>query len=144
MRVSDVLAAKPSTKVCTIPSEATVDELLDLLAEHNIGALVVSDDDRTMIGIVSERDVVRKLRGITEAGSARVKSIMTTEVQSARPQDTYASLMATMTEHRVRHVPVVDDEGTLVGLVSIGDAVKHRMDQLKFERDQLNSYVAGG
>ena len=145
MRVRDVLSSKGSTQIFTIAPQATVRELLDALAEHNVGALVVSDDDgATMRGIVSERDVVRKLRHVENAREATVESIMTTDVRRCGPDDPFASLMVTMTEHRVRHVPVIDDDDRLVGVLSIGDAVKHRMDQLEFERDQLNSYVSGG
>lgn len=142
MRVRDVLTAKGSSTVFTISPDATVDELLDLLSEHNIGALVVSADGRSMEGIVSERDIVRKLRGLDSPRSATVAQIMTTDVQVCHPEDSFGSLMASMTEHRVRHIPVLD-EGEVVGVLSIGDAVKFRMDQLEFERDQLSSYVQG-
>ena len=143
MRVSDVLASKGSNAIFTILPEASIRELLDVLAEHNIGAMVVSDDGESMIGIVSERDVVRKLRDVDNARDVTVASIMTTDVQVASPDDSFGSLMQVMTEHRVRHVPVLDD-GRLVGVLSIGDAVKYRTDQLEFERDQLNKYVSGG
>lgn len=143
MRVSDVLWSKGSATVHTITPDATVSDLLDAFATHDVGALVVSEDGATMAGIVSERDVVRKLRDVPDARSASVASIMTTDVLTCSPDDSFASLMATMTEHRVRHVPVVVD-GRLAGVLSIGDAVKHRMEQLEFERDQLSSYVAGG
>lgn len=143
MRVSDVLASKGSDAIFTILPEASIRELLDVLAEHNIGAMVVSDDGESMIGIVSERDVVRKLRDVENARDVTVASIMTTDVQVASPDDSFGSLMQVMTEHRVRHVPVLD-EGRLVGVLSIGDAVKYRTDQLEFERDQLNKYVSGG
>lgn len=143
MRVSDVLASKGSNAIFTILPEASIRELLDVLAEHNIGAMVVSDDGESMIGIVSERDVVRKLRDVENARDVTVASIMTTDVQVAAPEDSFGSLMQVMTDHRVRHVPVLDD-GRLVGVLSIGDAVKYRTDQLEFERDQLNKYVSGG
>ena len=143
MRVSDVLCSKGSSTVHTIGPDASVRELLDAFAVHDVGALVVSEDGRSILGIVSERDVVRKLRDVEDARSAAVSTIMTTDVRTCSPEDSFASLMATMTEHRVRHVPVVVD-GTLAGVLSIGDAVKHRMDQLSFERDQLSNYVAGG
>ncbi len=143
MRVHDVLTSKGSGEVFTIAPTATVRELLDVLAELNVGALVVSDDGSSMLGIVSERDIVRKLRDATDARSMRVSDIMTTQVRVCAPDDSFGALMAVMTEHRVRHVPVIDD-GRLVGVLSIGDAVKHRMEQLEFERDQLTSYVAGG
>jgi len=143
MRVSDVLASKGSGAVFTIRPEATIRELLDLLAERNVGALVVSEDGHSMLGIVSERDIVRKLRDADNAREMTVDSIMTTDVRTCAPEDSFGSLMVIMTEHRVRHVPVLDD-GDLVGMLSIGDAVKHRMEQLEFERDQLNKYVSGG
>ena len=143
MRVHDVLTSKGSTTVHTIAPEATVRELLEVLAERNIGALVVSSDGSTMLGIVSERDIVRKLRDVENARDMAVADIMTTDVRTCSPDDSFGALMATMTEHRVRHVPVIDAE-RLVGVLSIGDAVKHRMEQLEFERDQLTSYVAGG
>lgn len=143
MRVHDVLTSKGSTEVHTISPAATVRELLHVLAERDIGALIVSDDGIAMLGIVSERDVVRKLRDVDGARSRVVSDIMTTDVRVCSPDDSFGDLMAVMTEHRVRHVPVLDD-GRLVGVLSIGDAVKHRMQQLEFERDQLTSYVAGG
>ena len=143
MRVHDILTSKGSAEVFTIAPDATVRELLDVLAERDIGALVVSDDGAAMLGIVSERDIVRKLRDVPNARDAAVADIMTTDVRVCSPGDAFADLMAVMTEHRVRHVPVLDD-GRLVGVLSIGDAVKYRMGQLELERDQLTSYVAGG
>ncbi len=142
MRVRDVLTAKGSATVFTISPDATVDELLDLLAEHNIGALLVSSDGKSMAGIVSERDIVRKIRGFEDPRAATVGQIMTTDVQVCSPEDSFGALMASMTEHRVRHIPVLDHD-EIVGVLSIGDAVKFRMDQLEFERDQLNNYVSG-
>ncbi len=143
MRVSDVLASKANDAIFTIRPDASIRELLDVLAERNVGAMVVSDDGESMIGIVSERDIVRKLRDVDNARDVTVSSIMTTDVQVAAPDDSFKSLMIAMTEHRVRHIPVLED-GRLVGVLSIGDAVKHRMEQLQFERDQLNKYVSGG
>lgn len=143
MRVHDVLTSKGSSTVYTIRPDATISDLLDELAEHNVGALVVSSDGSTMLGIVSERDVVRMLRNVDDPRSVAVSQIMTTDVSVCAPEDSLTSLMVTMTEQRVRHVPVLH-EGQLIGVLSIGDAVKHRMEQLEFERDQLNNYVAGG
>ncbi len=143
MRVSDVLSSKGSSTIYTIRPEATMSELLEALAEHNVGALVVSDDGTTMLGIVSERDVVRKIRDFDNLKSVTVEQIMTSDVQVCAPDDSFGSLMAIMTEHRVRHVPVLDGD-QLVGVLSFGDAVKQRMDQLEFERDQLNNYVSRG
>lgn len=143
MNVRDVLASKGSSAVFTIRPDATVSELLESFAEHNIGALVVSLDGSTMLGVVSERDVVRKLRTVVDARDATVDSIMSIDTHVCSPDDSFASLMAVMTEQRVRHVPVLED-GRLIGVLSIGDAVKQRLSELEFERDQLNRYVSGG
>ncbi|MFT4288227.1 CBS domain-containing protein [Nocardioides sp.] len=141
MRISEVLAHKPLDGVVTISPEATVQELLALLARHNIGACIVGAGDR-MDGIVSERDVVRHLHtaGAEEAVAAPVRQLMSTAVTTCSPEDQLEDLLGVMTERRVRHLPVVDGD-TVVGIVSIGDLVKHRIDQLTFERDQLDSYL---
>lgn len=138
-----MLGSKGNDAVYTVPPDATVSELLDALADHNVGALVVSTDGTDVVGIVSERDVVRKLRGIDDARTVTVSKIMSTDLHVCGPDDSFESLLTTMTEHRVRHVPVLEND-RLIGVLSIGDAVKHRMDQLAFERDQLSNYVAGG
>ena len=143
MRVSDVLSSKGSATIFTIRPDASMSELLDALAEHNVGALVVSNDGTTMLGIVSERDVVRKIRDFDDPKGVTVETIMTADVRVCAPEDSFGTLMNIMTEHRVRHVPVLDGD-QLVGVLSIGDAVKQRMDQLEFERDQLNDYVSRG
>lgn len=143
MRVHEVLASKGSDVIHTVAPDATIRELLDVLAEHNVGALIVSVDGSSMLGIVSERDIVRKMRDLDSVRTLTVAEIMTTDVRVCSPHDSFGELMALMTEHRVRHVPVLDD-GRLIGVLSIGDAVKQRMEQLEFERDQLNHYVAGG
>jgi CBS domain-containing protein len=140
MRISEVLAGKASQEVITISPDATVRELLGKLAEHNVGALIVSADGSSMLGIVSERDVVRRLHADEGVLAAPVSSIMTTEVHTCERTHPVTDLMAAMTERRIRHVPVIDD-GVLTGIVSIGDVVKSRMSQLEFERDQLDSYV---
>jgi CBS domain-containing protein len=142
MRISDLLSAKATHEVVTVLPEASVRDLLRLLAEHNIGALVVSKDGETVDGIVSERDVVRRLAG--SAGDTvldgAVSEIMTSDVQTCDPQTPLDELRTLMTERRIRHVPVVAD-GKLTGIISIGDVVKSSIDQLQFERDQLDSYV---
>jgi CBS domain-containing protein len=142
VRIKDVLKNKGGTDVVTIRAEATLAELIETLTEHNFGALVVSDDGRRVDGIVSERDVVRRLRQGPDALEALVSDVMTTDVHVCEPQDSLDDLMRQMTNARVRHIPVVID-GELAGLVSIGDAVKARIAELEFERDQLNQYVAG-
>lgn len=140
MKINDVIRGKAQGGVITIDPAASVRQLLALLAEHNIGAVIVSGDGTTVDGIVSERDVVRKLNIDDAVLDAPVQQIMTAAVQTCEPGHDVDELMAQMTEHRIRHVPVIDD-GELVAVVSIGDVVKSRITQLTFERDQLDSYV---
>ncbi|MBA2697493.1 MAG: CBS domain-containing protein [Nocardioidaceae bacterium] len=139
MRISDVLKSK-SADVVTLTPDTTVRDLIAVLAEHNIGAVIVSTDQATVAGIVSERDIVRRLSSETNVLDTAIGDIMTAQVQTAKPDDSVDDLMRIMTEHRIRHVPVVVD-GALRGIVSIGDVVKSRIGQLEFERDQLESYV---
>lgn len=140
MHISDVLQAKSLRTVVTIAPEAGVRELIATLAEHNIGALVVSADGARLDGIVSERDVVRHLHSDGTVINNHVAAIMTPVVRTCAPGDELDEVMHTMTHGRFRHIPVVADDA-LVGIVSIGDLVKHKIDQLQFERDQLDSYV---
>lgn len=140
MKINDVIHAKSQQAVVTISPDATVRELVALLAEHNVGALVVSDDGERVSGIVSERDVVRRLHADDAVLDAPVSMIMTADVRTCAGTDGLTDLMQTMTEHRIRHVPVVAD-GRLTGIISIGDVVKSRIGELEFERDQLDHYV---
>jgi CBS domain-containing protein len=140
MRIKEVLAGKPLKDVITIRPDATVRDLIGLLAEHNVGALVVSEDGTSVHGIVSERDVVRRLKDDASVLDAAVSAIMTAEVRTCTGQESVNDLMEIMTSGRFRHIPVVED-GRLTGIVSIGDVVKHRMSELEFERDQLDHYV---
>ena len=140
MRIKDILTAKPSSEVVTISPDAPVRDLIALLAERNIGAVIVSSDGSTVTGIVSERDVVRRLGTGTGVLEASVAEIMTVDVQTCAGEDSLTDLMKTMTERRIRHLPVVAD-GRLTGIISIGDVVKHRIGELEFERDQLDHYV---
>ncbi len=140
MKISDVMRSKGSAVVTVSPRES-VRTLLDLLAQHNIGAVVVSSDGREVTGIVSERDVVRRLQAHgSDALALPVADIMTTEVYTCQPDDDLAETAGSMTEHRIRHLPVLVD-GHLVGIVSIGDIVKNRIDQLQAERDHLEGYI---
>jgi CBS domain-containing protein len=143
MRIGDVLGAKPSQEVVTIAPDAGVRDLVAALAEHNVGALIVSTDGTTVEGIVSERDVVRHLHHDGTVINNTVRAIMTTDVETCEKDVLLDDLMKVMTDRRIRHVPVVDGDA-LIGIVSIGDVVKHRIDQLQFERDQLDSYVHQG
>lgn len=140
MRISDVVRSKGG-QVVTIGSDATVQELLALLHDFKIGAVVVSDDGESVHGIVSERDIVRHLHssgpGIIEGP---VSAIMTREVRTIGPEADLDEVEKTMTDNRFRHVPVVVD-GKLHAIVSIGDVVKNRMESLQAERDQLVGYI---
>ncbi len=140
MRVEEMLQRKGSD-VFTVRPNATVSDVVGELTRNNVGAVVVSEDDRTIDGIVSERDVVRALaKGGADVLSTEVSTIMSVDVHTASPDDTVDALMATMTQRRFRHIPVVKD-GALIGIVSIGDVVKSRTDELEHDRDLLVDYI---
>jgi CBS domain-containing protein len=145
MKISDLLrgkAAPSGTEVVSTPADATVRELLASLAEHEIGALVVVDGAH-VLGMVSERDIVRRLN---EWGDTlldkEVSDIMTSSVFTCGPDDDVDQIAETMTERRIRHVPVLKDD-EIIGLVSIGDVVKSRIQQLEVDRGQLEQYITG-
>lgn len=142
MYISDVLSRK-GTAVASVGPDSTVRELLGTLAERNIGAVVVTAGEQPT-GLVSERDIVRHLhtRGDGVLGWP-VSQIMAAPIVTCTPADTVDSVMVTMTEQRVRHLPVVRD-GRLVGIVSIGDVVKHMIAKLEADREQLESYIVKG
>ncbi len=141
MKISDVLRSK-GAGVITVQPDETVSGLLALLAEHRIGACVVSSDGSRVDGIVSERDVVRHLHSTgTAVLSGPVSAIMTGDVTTGTSADDVAEMAGIMTEQRIRHVPVLDADGALVAIVSIGDIVKHRLSELQSERDQLRDYI---
>lgn len=140
MKISDIVRSK-GDHVVTIGSDRTVLDLLALLDEHHIGAVVVSDGEGTVDGIVSERDVVRNLHtGGAATLSSQVSAIMTREVYTCSLHERLDDVEAAMTDRRIRHVPIVED-GTLRAIVSIGDVVKQRISDLRSERDQLASYI---
>jgi CBS domain-containing protein len=140
VRISMLLATKGSD-VATVRGDATVGEAVAGLRRRQVGALVVSEDGITIDGIVSERDVVRKLDELgEEVVHELVSSIMSAMVTTCSPEDDTESLMRTMTERRIRHVPVVAD-GRLSGIVSIGDVVKTRMEELEKNRTELLEYI---
>jgi CBS domain-containing protein len=142
MRIADVLRNKGAS-VATITPETSVAGLLTELTVHNIGAMVVVSPDG-LVGIVSERDVVRKLHELGgEILRKPVSDIMTTLVVTCTPDDSVDHLNALMTENRVRHVPVVVN-GRLAGIVSIGDVVKTRMEELEAHQEQLQAYITQG
>ncbi|WP_199509932.1 CBS domain-containing protein [Nucisporomicrobium flavum] len=142
MRINDVLRDK-GDRVVTVTPDLTVQGLLATLAEHGIGAAVVTADGTTVDGIVSERDIVRAL---AERGAAvltePVSAIQTTRVHTVEPDADIAEVERLMTERRFRHVPVVTG-GRLAGIVSIGDVVKKRITELEVETSALSGYITG-
>jgi len=129
----------------TIGADATIADAVDLLGKHNIGALVVSNDGKSIDGIVSERDIVRGLR---ERGASlldcSVADCMTADVRTTTESASTRNMLSRMTELRLRHLPVVDDHGNLAGMVSIGDVVKLRLDDLVSEVEALHGYITTG
>jgi CBS domain-containing protein len=136
MKVSSILNTK-GERVETIAPETRISSVVWTLRGKQIGALVVSEDGTTMLGMISERDVVR---GLADHGTAllgmRVSDVMTRSVVTCAPEDSITRVMAEMTRHRVRHLPVVE-HGRLLGIVSIGDVVKYRLDELEMEANIL-------
>ncbi len=139
--VGQLLDAK-GTETWTIGPNASVFEALRMLADKNIGALVVTDDGK-VCGIISERDYARKI-ALLDRGSrdTTVSEIMTSEVRTVTRDQNVSQCMASMTEHHIRHLPVVEDE-VLVGLVSVGDIVKAVMAEQAFLIQQLEQYITG-
>jgi CBS domain-containing protein len=140
MKISDVVRHKGDHVVTVKPGDS-VEAMLEVLAEYSIGAVVVSADGSSVDGIVSERDVVRQLvsSGREMLGRA-VSDIMTSEVQTAGLEDDVVDIATSMTNGRFRHMPVVVG-GKLRGIVSLGDVVKHRLEEIQAERDQLIKYI---
>ena len=141
MHVKEILAHKGPAVITIAPGD-TVSRVAQLLAEHRIGALVVTRDGLRIEGIVSERDVVKALNTFgADVLNIAVREIMTADVHTCVPADEVRSLARTMTEKRFRHMPVVVD-GSLSGIVTIGDIVKGRVDELETETDQLMEYIS--
>jgi CBS domain-containing protein len=142
MNVAAILRAKGTT-VLTVHPGATVAMAAHRISAGRIGCLVVSRDDVTVDGLVTERDLVRALaRYMSDAPGLRVGDVMSVDVPICHPEDDLTAVMRTMTRRRYRHLPVVDNN-RLVGLVSIGDVVKHRLEELELERSVLrDAYVA--
>ena len=142
MKVSNLLATK-GHEVSTISQERSVTDAIALLKERGIGALVVTGKKAPLVGIFSERDVVRALAASGEkALKLKVSELMSHDVVTCNEGTELNDLMTTMTDRRIRHVPVVDD-GQLTGLISIGDVVKARLDELENDKKSLLDYVSG-
>jgi len=141
MDIASILATK-GDKAHTVRPEQSIRDALGLLARHNVGALIVVDDASRPVGILSERDVVREAAQNERVFGMKVAEIMTRDVITGSPHDDLMTVAHTMTEKRIRHLPVVD-KGRLVGIVSIGDIVKTQRDQYAGELDTLQSQLLG-
>lgn len=141
MAVAHILRQKGSAVVTVSPADS-VQDIVDTLARHRIGAVVVVDAEGGIAGIVSERDVVRAMAGDAAAVVGKTaQDIMTARVRTCSPADSEAELMQMMTESRIRHLPVLA-HGRLAGMVSIGDLVKLRIEAMEAEADQMKTYIA--
>ena len=141
MAVAHILRQK-GTSVFTVEPGDSVQTIVDMLARHRIGAVVVVDPAGGIAGIVSERDVVRAMVGdVAAVVSMTAKDIMTAKVRTCSPTDSEAELMQMMTESRIRHLPVVAN-GRVTGMVPIGDVVKLRIESMEAEADQMKTYIA--
>jgi len=143
MIVTSILKAKArGAGVVTISPDAKVTEAARLLAENRIGALIAIEAGERIVGILSERDIVR---GVSERGNLclglSVRDLMTSQVVVCHEEDAISGLMQTMTSRRIRHLPVVDSDNRLIGIVTIGDLVKSRLDEADMEVDNLRHYV---
>ena len=137
----DAILKEKGRRVITMRPNSPLATVIGRMKLEHIGAVILSDDGETIDGILSERDIVRGLANHGgEVAEHSVTELMTRDVRSCGPDDTIADLMAIMTTHRIRHLPVLED-GKLVGIVSIGDAVKYRLDEAKLEVDSLRDYV---
>ena len=143
MNVQSILAAKGNA-VATITPDSTLSHAVAALRDHGIGALVVSADGASLDGILSERDVVRSIAtNGDDTLHLSVSSAMSGNVITCQAADSIDKLMAMMTERRIRHLPVIDAEGSIAGIISIGDVVKYRLVELENENSQLHDYIDG-
>jgi CBS domain-containing protein len=141
MKIQTLIAGK---RVHTISAHDTVKHLVESLNSFHIGAMVVSNDGKTIDGIVSERDIVRAMPGkLDMIEDLHVRDIMTVGVHTCTSDATVSEVMEMMTKQRIRHVPVVDADGNLLSIVSIGDVVKHHVSEISIENQALKQYVAG-
>ena len=141
MNIARILSTK-GKGVYTARPDQSIREAIELLTRHNIGALVVTDPANKPVGIISERDIVRHLLKHKDLFAQPIKSIMTTNLITGMPQDDLKAVANTMTDKRIRHLPVVEHD-QLVGIVSIGDVVKVQRDQYQGEVDTLQTQILG-
>ena len=143
MLVQNILGSKPSNKIYTITKDHTIDDAVSDLAAHRVGALVVSDDGKTIDGILSERDIIREMgkRG-TACMKEKVGDMMTGAVSCCSMSDTAQSVLEAMTEGRFRHMPILEND-KLVGVISIGDVVKARLEEIANENSAMVDMIRG-
>ena len=142
MLIADILRAK-GAGVETVAVDATLQDAVGILARQKIGALLISRDGRRIDGILSERDIVRRLAGgQVDLSGERVGDLMVSDVHTCRPEATVAQVMRLMDDKRIRHVPVVVDDGVLAGVVSIRDIVSARLQEAEAERRQMADYIS--
>ena len=142
MNVESILKSK-GRSVFTVRPDANVADAVALLHRHGIGALVVSQDKASVDGILSERDIVHALSAHGgQSLELTVAQLMSRRVVTCKPSDTVADLMALMTDRRIRHLPVVE-HGRLAGMISIGDVVKNRLDEIESEATSMREFIAG-
>ena len=140
MKISQLISGKTPV---SISADSTIQDLVATLSSKGVGALIVSNDGRKIEGIVSERDVVRAMPGqFSRLSELRVRDLMTVQVVTATPDTKIDEVMTIMTDRRIRHIPIVDDQGSLISIVSIGDIVKSKISELDDERRSLIGYIS--
>lgn len=140
MDVSRILAIKPE-KIITIADDETIRTAVDMLTDHRIGALIVINKGGGLCGILSERDIVRRAAASDNIASLPVREVMTKDVVVGVPEDDVMSVAYVMTERRFRHLPVVDENGKVIGMISIGDVMKAQLDEYRGEIDTLETQI---
>ncbi len=140
MKVSGILSTKSGGIITAHPGQ-TIQEAASFMANYNIGALIIVDDAGKLVGILSERDIVRKAATHDGVFALSIADVMTTNVITALPQDDLMSVAHTMTEKRFRHMPILDRDGELIGMISIGDVLKAQRDQYRGEIDTLETQL---
>lgn len=144
MLVNQILSMKENSAVATIPPETTVAEAARQLSERRIGALVVSENGTTPLGILSERDIVRELgRRGPSVLEVPISELMTRKLATCKTGENALRVLERMTEGRFRHLPVIDDQGDMIGIISIGDAVSARLKELSAESEALKNMIMG-
>ena len=140
MNIKSILATK-GANVVTISPDKTIREALAILVKYNVGALVVVDEIKKPVGIISERDIVRLAARNEALFGISIREVMTTNVITALPQDELRAVANTITEKRIRHLPIVDNQGVLIGIISIGDVVKAERNRFEGEADTLRTQI---